>query len=320
MNPSLRRLRRTPALRRLFTETRLSRDNLIEPFFVVPGKSVRAAIPSMPAVYRFSVDTLLTEVEETAKLGIPAVLLFGVPDKKDPRATLTAQKTGVVPTAIKALKKAFPDLVVMTDVCVCSYTNHGHCGIVVGGEVDNDATLPILAKMAVSHADAGADVVAPSAMMDNQVAAIRAGLDAAGHTKTLLLSYAAKFASAFYGPFRDAATSTPQFGDRRGYQMAPPNVREALREIEVDIAQGADAVMVKPALAYLDVIRAARERFPLPLAAYNVSGEYAMLKAASANGWIEEERAMLEMLTAIRRAGADTIITYFARAAARMIG
>lgn len=315
----LRRLRRTEGLRALVRETRLAPEDFIYPLFVRPGRGIREPIPSMPGQFRFTVDQLDREIEEVARLGIRAVLLFGLAEQKDPEAREAYAETGVVPQAVHRIKALAPELVVITDVCVCAYTDHGHCGIVRNGEVDNDATLPILARMALAHAAAGADLVAPSAMMDGQVRTIREALDEAGFAHVGIMAYSAKFASAFYGPFREAADSAPRFGDRRGYQMDPPNVREALREIERDIAQGADIVMVKPALAYLDVIRRARERFDHPIAAYNVSGEYSMVKAAAQRGWLDEERAMMEILTAIKRAGADLIITYFAKEAARRL-
>ncbi len=313
----LRRLRRTEGLRVLVRETRLAPEDFIYPLFVRPGRNLQEPIPSMPGQFRFTVDRLEAEVEEVVRLGIRAVLLFGLAERKDPEAREAYDEAGVVPQAIRRIKAVAPELVVITDVCVCAYTDHGHCGLVRDGEVDNDATLSILARMALAHAAAGADLVAPSAMMDGQVRAIREALDRAGFTNVGIMAYSAKFASAFYGPFREAADSAPRFGDRRGYQMDPPNAREALREIERDIAQGADIVMVKPALAYLDVIRRARERFDHPIAAYNVSGEYSMVKAAAQRGWLDEARVVMEILTAIKRAGADLIITYFAKEAAR---
>jgi porphobilinogen synthase len=312
-------LRRTDALRRLVRETRLSPGDFVYPLFVVHGSGVRNAIPSMPGQAQLSVDQLPAEAQELRALGIPAVLLFGIPASKDEQASEAYAPDGIVQQAVRALKQADPDLLVVTDVCLCEYTSHGHCGIVRDGDVDNDATLPLLAQTALSHARAGADMVAPSAMMDGQVAAIRQALDENGFGQTPIMAYAAKYASAFYGPFREAAESTPQFGDRCGYQMDPANVREALREIEADIAEGADIVMVKPALAYLDVLARARQRFDLPLAAYNVSGEYAMIKAAAANGWLDEKRVVLEVLTTIKRAGADIVITYHAKDAARWL-
>jgi porphobilinogen synthase len=315
----MRRLRQAEDLRRLVRETRLSADDFVYPLFVVHGSGVRTEIPSMPGQYQISVDQLAGEARELRELGIPAVLLFGIPATKDEQASEAYAADGIVQQAVRALKQADPGLVVITDVCLCEYTSHGHCGIVRDGDVDNDATLPLLAKTALSHAQAGADMVAPSAMMDGQVAAIRQMLDENGFTQTPIMAYAAKFASAFYGPFREAAESAPQFGDRRGYQMDPANSREALREIEDDVAEGADIVMVKPALPYLDVLARARQRFDLPLATYNVSGEYAMIKAAAANGWLDEKRVVLETLTAIKRAGADIIITYHAKDVARWL-
>jgi len=315
----LRRLRRTPALRRMVQETVLTVDDLIYPLFVVHGKGVRREVPSMPGVYQLSVDEAVREAEEAAALGIPAIILFGIPAHKDPIGTENFDPEGIIPKAIRAIKQAVPDLVVITDVCMCEYTDHGHCGIVREGEVVNDETLEIYGKVAVVHAQAGVDMVAPSGMMDGQVAAIRRALDEAGYAHIPIMAYAAKYASHFYGPFRDAAQSPPQFGDRRGYQMPPANAREALREVALDIAEGADIVMVKPALAYLDVIRAVREAFPVPVAAYNVSGEYAMVKAAAQRGWLDERAVTLEILTAIKRAGADLILTYHAKEVARWL-
>jgi Delta-aminolevulinic acid dehydratase len=315
----LRRLRRTEGLRALAREISLTPEDFIYPLFVRPGRNVREPISSMPGQFRLTVDRLETEVEEIVRLGIRAVLLFGLAERKDPEAREAWEENGLVPQAVRRIKTIAPELVVITDVCVCAYTDHGHCGIVRDGQVDNDATLALLARMALAHAAAGADLVAPSAMMDGQVRAIREALDEAGFVDVGIMAYSAKFASAFYGPFREAADSAPRFGDRRSYQMDPPNAREALREIERDIAQGADIIMVKPALAYLDVIRRARERFDHPLAAYNVSGEYSMVKAAAQMGWLDEERAMMEILIAIKRAGADRIITYFAKEAARWL-
>ena len=315
----LRRLRRTPALRRMVQETHLSVDDLIYPLFVVHGRGVRREVPSMPDVYQLSVDEVVREVEDISHLGIPAVILFGVPAHKDPIGEENFDPEGIIPQAVRAIKRANPDLVVITDVCMCEYTDHGHCGIVRDGEVVNDETLDIYGRVAVAHAAAGADMVAPSGMMDGQVAAIRRALDAAGFAHVPIMAYAAKYASHFYGPFRDAAQSPPQFGDRRGYQMNPANAREALREVALDIQEGADIVMVKPALAYLDIIRTVRETFPVPVAAYNVSGEYAMVKAAARNGWLDERAVALEILTAIKRAGADLILTYFAKDVARWL-
>lgn len=315
----LRRLRRTPTLRRMVRETRLSPSDFIYPMFICPGVNRVELVPSMPGVSRFSVDRVAKEAEAVAGLGIPAVLLFGVPADKDPHARHAYDPQGLVPQGVRRIKEAVPDLVVITDICVCSYTSHGHCGVVRNGSVDNDETLNILARIALAHAEAGADVVAPSAMMDGQVKALREALDEAGFREVAILGYSAKFASAFYGPFREAADSAPQFGDRKSYQMDPANAREALREIERDIAQGADMVMVKPALAYLDIIRRARERFDHPIGAYNVSGEYAMVKAAAQMGWLNERAVVLEVLTAIKRAGADFILTYFAKDAVRWL-
>ena len=317
-----RRLRRTEGLRRLTRETRLSVDQLVYPLFIGPGRNVQEAIGSMPGQYRWSVDTAVCEAEDAAALGIPAVLLFGLPEEKDEMGSGAFAASGIVQQAARAIKRALPELLVIADTCVCEYTSHGHCGVLAGDgdpNVVNDATLELLAKTAVSQAEAGVDVVAPSDMMDGRVAAIRRALDAKGLEHVPVLSYAAKYASAFYGPFREAADSAPQFGDRRTYQMDPPNVREALREIALDLDEGADAVMVKPALAYLDVIRAARERFDAPIAAYNVSGEYAMVKAAAANGWIDEKRVTMEVLTGIVRAGADIVITYHAKEVAKWL-
>jgi porphobilinogen synthase len=318
-----RRLRRTPALRRMVRETTLSVDHLIAPLFIAAGSGIVRPIRSMPGHAQLSVDQLDLEINEIAELQIPAVLLFGIPAHKDPIGSSGWDPDGPVPQAIRAIKQRAPQLTVIADVCVCEYTSHGHCGILAeapgSGDVLNDPTLDILARCAVAYADAGADIVAPSAMMDGQVAAIRSALDAAGHTQVAILSYAAKFASAFYGPFREAAESTPAFGDRRAYQMDPANGREALREVDLDVAEGADMIMVKPAGTYLDIISAVRQRYHLPLAAYQVSGEYAMIKAAAQLGWLDERRAALESLIAIRRAGADMIITYFAKDAARWI-
>ncbi|MGH2349946.1 MAG: porphobilinogen synthase [bacterium] len=314
-----RRLRRTRALRSLARETRLSAETFIYPIFVRPGKGVREPIPSMPGQARVSVDELAVEAAQLQSLGVRAVILFGLPESKDARGSGAYDDGGIVQQAVRSLRAVDPDLAVITDVCLCEYTSHGHCGVMRDGAVDNEATLDLLAQTAVSLAAAGADVVAPSAMMDGQVAAIRAALDDAGFSETAILAYSAKYASAFYGPFRDAAGSAPQFGDRRGYQMDPPNAREAEREIALDLAEGADAVMVKPALAYLDVIHRVRPVVPVPLAAYNVSGEYAMVKSAAAQGWLDERAAALEILTAIARAGADLIITYHAKEAAQWL-
>lgn len=318
-----RRLRRTPGMRRMVRETSLSAADLIAPLFVVEGSGITNPIGSMPGQSQLSVDRLHNEIAALVELKVPAVLLFGIPQHKDAEGSGAWNPHGPVPEAIRAIKEQAPDMLVIADVCMCEYTSHGHCGILSdtpgSGEVLNDPTLELLARASVAYAEAGADIVAPSAMMDNQIAAIRAGLDASGYHDTPIMSYAVKFASAFYGPFREAAESTPAFGDRRAYQMDPGNGREALREAALDVEQGADMLMVKPAGAYLDIIRAVRERFDLPLAAYQVSGEYAMIKAAAQNGWIDEQRAALESLLAIRRAGAEMIITYYAKDAARWI-
>jgi porphobilinogen synthase len=314
-----RRLRETETIRRMVRETRLSVDCLAMPFFVVHGRGVRREIGSMPGNFQLSVDELVKEVKETAALGIPAVLLFGLPTSKDAVGSEAYARDGIVQQAVRGIKDAVSDLVVITDVCLCEYTSHGHCGIVERGRVKNDPTLELLARTAVSHAEAGADMVAPSDMMDGRVGVIREALDDRGHEETPILAYAAKYASAFYGPFREAADSAPQFGDRRSYQMDPANSDEAMREVALDLDEGADMVMVKPALAYLDVLARVKAEFGVPVAAYNVSGEFAMLKAAARLGWLDEERAMLEMLTSIRRAGADVIFTYYAREAARLL-
>ncbi|MBM4447139.1 MAG: porphobilinogen synthase [Chloroflexi bacterium] len=315
----LRRLRRSEALRALVRETKVEVGDLIYPLFVVEGDKIKQAISSMPGLYRLSNDLLPKEAEEIAKLGIPAITLFGIPRKKDEIGSSAYHPKGVIQQAIRAIKKTSPELLVITDVCLCEYTSHGHCGVVVDGYVDNDKTLKLLAKTALSHAEAGADMVAPSDMMDGRVKAIRQALDRNGFHNIPILAYAAKYASAFYGPFREAAESAPQFGDRRSYQTDPPNWREALREIEQDIAEGADIVMVKPALPCLDVIRKVRDIFNHPLAAYSVSGEYAMVKAAAQQGWLDERGIVLEILTAIKRAGADIIITYYAKEAAHWL-
>ncbi|MBA7465997.1 Delta-aminolevulinic acid dehydratase [subsurface metagenome] len=315
----LRRMRRTEALRALVRETRIEVGDLVYPLFVVEGSQLKQEITSMPGIYRYSNDLIPEEVKDIAKLGIPAIILFGIPENKDEIGSSAYHPEGVVPQAIRTIKKVTPELLVMTDVCLCEYTSHGHCGIIVNGYVDNDKTLELLAKAALSYAEAGADVVAPSDMMDGRVKVIRQALDRNGFQHIPILAYAAKFASAFYGPFREAADCTPQFGDRRSYQMAPSNWREALREVEQDIAEGADMVMVKPALAYLDIVRKVRDTFNYPLAAYNVSGEYVMVKAAVKQGWLDEREIVLEILTAIKRAGADIIITYHAKDAARWL-
>jgi len=312
----LRRLRSTEAIRALVRETRLEIGDLIYPLFVVEGKGLKQKVVSMPDIYRYSPDALPKEAEIICKLGIPAVILFGIPKDKDEEASQAYNSRGVVQQAIRTIKTATPDLVVITDICLCEYTSHGHCGVIVNGNVDNDKTLELLAKTALSHAQSGADIIAPSDMMDGRVKIIRQVLDENDFSHIPILSYAAKYASAFYGPFREAAESAPQFGDRRSYQMDPPNWREALREVRQDIAEGADIVMVKPALPYLDIIRKVRDTFNHTLAAFSVSGEYAMVKAAANQGWLDEKKIVLEMLTAIKRAGADIIITYHAKEAA----
>lgn len=315
----LRRLRRATPLREMVRETELNSGDLIYPLFVRHGKRVQEEIQSMPGIYRWSLDLLDKETDILAQLGIRAVILFGIPAQKDSIGLENFDQQGIVQQAIRFLKRAVPELVVISDVCLCEYTDHGHCGLVRDGQILNDETLEIYGRVAVSHAAAGVDVVAPSGMMDGQVAAIRTALDEAGYPQVAILAYSAKYASAFYGPFREAAESTPRFGDRRGYQMDPPNVREALREVAQDIAQGADMIVVKPALAYLDVIRRVREAFDHPLAAYNVSGEYAMVKAAAQYGWIDERRIVMEILTAIKRAGADLILSYHAKEVAQWL-
>ncbi len=315
----MRRLRGSESLRGLVRETRLEPSDFILPLFAVPGKGVRKEISSMPGNHQLSIDELVKECSDAHQLGISGVILFGIPETKDELASGAYAEDGIVQQAVRAVKREVPKLLVMTDVCNCEYTSHGHCGLVVDGEVQNDPTLEWLAKAAVSHARAGADVVAPSDMMDGRVAAIRKALDEAGFANTPILAYAAKFASVFYGPFREAAESSPQFGDRRSYQMDPANAREALREIELDLEEGADMIMVKPAMPYLDIIRQARDRFPAPLGAYQVSGEFSMLMAAIQKGWLDRDRAILESLTSIRRAGADFILTYFSREAARLL-
>ncbi len=314
-----RRLRRTEAIRKMVRETRLSVDDLIMPLFVVPGTNVRHPIGSMPGVAQLSVDLLVEECRELLGLGVSAVILFGIPTTKDAVGSDAYSDNGIVAVAVRALKKALPKLVVITDVCLCEYTDHGHCGVIVDADVDNDATIELLAREALAHARAGADMVAPSDMMDGRIAAIREKLDDEGFNQTPIMAYAAKFASGFYGPFREAAQSTPQFGDRRSYQMDPANGLEALREVQLDIEEGADIVMVKPALPYLDLVWRVKKEFGYPVAAYNVSGEYAMIKAAALQGWLDEERVMMETLTSIRRAGADLILTYFAKDAARVL-
>jgi len=300
-------------------ETRLSPDNLIQPLLVCPGKDVARPVSSMPGVAQMSVDRIIATAREIYAAGVPAIILFGIPERKDARGSEAWNDSGEVQRAVRGIKEHVPGLAVITDVCLCEYTDHGHCGVLKGGDVDNDATLELLAREALSHARAGADIVAPSDMMDGRVGAIRRALDENGFTQVAIMAYAAKFASAFYGPFREAAESTPQFGDRRSYQMDPPNGNEALREVALDLEEGADIVMVKPALAYLDLIYRVKQDFMVPVAAYNVSGEYAMIRAAGLNGWIDEERAVMEVLTSIRRAGADMILTYFATHVARRL-
>ena len=315
-----RRLRRTEALRRMVRETTLSPSDFVYPLFVMEGKGERRPIASMPGIFNLTVDSAVAEAKAARALGIPALILFGLPARKDAEGTQAYATDGIVQRALRAVKDAVPELQLIADVCLCEYTDHGHCGVVANGEVQNDATLPLLARMAVSCAQAGADIIAPSDMMDGRVQAIRRALAGGRARRTPILAYAAKYASGFYGPFREAAQSTPQFGDRRGYQMDPGNIREALKEVALDIEEGADMVMVKPALAYLDVIARVKERFDVPVAAYNVSGEYAMLKAAAKAGWVEGDRVMLEILTSIKRAGADLILTYHALEAARLLG
>ena len=314
-----RRLRRSEAIRNLVRETRVSTAGLVYPMFVCPGSGVRAEVKSMPGVTQQSVDKLLEEVREVGDLGIPAVILFGLPEHKDEMGTEGYAASGVVQRGIEAIRKARPELLVITDVCLCEYTSHGHCGVIEDKQVANDRTLELLAEMALSHARAGAHIVAPSDMMDGRVAAIRKRLDANGFADTAILSYAAKYCSGFYGPFREAAQSAPQFGDRASYQMDPANAREALKEVALDLEEGADIVMVKPALPYLDVVQRVRETFDVPVAAYNVSGEYAMVKAAAQNGWIDEKRVVLEIMTSIQRAGAGIVLTYHAKDVARWL-
>ena len=315
----LRRLRRSPNLRKMIQETTLSVNDLIYPIFVRHGRNIKSEIPSMPDIFKLSLDHLIDEVNMVTKLGIPAILLFGIPDTKNSSGTEAYSVNGIVQEAIRVIKKVNPQLVVITDVCLCSYTKDGHCGLTMDGEVDNDQTLELLAKTAVSQTEAGADMVAPSAMMDGQVQAIRTALDANGHINTPIMAYSAKYSSGFYGPFRTAAESAPQFGDRHGYQMDIPNSREAIRAVKQDINEGADIVMIKPALAYLDVITKTRHEFSCPVAAYNVSGEYSMVKAAAENNWLNEQKVTLEILTAIKRAGADMIISYHAKEAAQWL-
>ncbi len=314
-----RRLRASVGIRNMVRETQLSVHDFVYPIFVVPGINIRKEIPSLPGQYHLSADQALEVARQAAALGIPAVLLFGLPEYKDAKGSSAWDMKSPVQRAMALIKKALPDMVVIGDVCLCEYTDHGHCGLLKGQEVDNDPTLDLLARVAVSQAKAGADMIAPSDMMDGRVAAIREALDVEGFTHRSIMAYSAKYASAFYGPFREAADSAPKFGDRRSYQMDPANVREALKEVDLDVSEGADIIMVKPALSYLDVISKVRENFELPVAAYNVSGEYAMVKAAAANGWMEEQRTTLEILTSIKRAGADIIITYHALDAARWL-
>jgi len=314
-----RRLRKNSNIRRMVRETRLSVDNFIYPMFVQDGKGIKKEIPSMPGIYNLSVDTLLIEAEEILKLGIPAIILFGIPEKKDPVGSEGYAKNGIIQKSVRALKENFPEIVVVTDVCLCEYTSHGHCGVVKNNLIENDPTLELLTKMAISHAQAGADIVAPSDMMDGRVEAIRCALDKNGYNDVIIMSYAAKYSSSFYGPFRDAADSTPQFGDRKSYQMDPANALEAIKEVELDIEEGADIVMVKPALGYLDIIYRVKDYFEVPVAAYNVSGEFSMIEAAAKNNWIHRENTIIEALTCIKRAGADLILTYFAKDAARIL-
>jgi porphobilinogen synthase len=314
-----RRLRRNERIRELVRETTLSSKDLIYPVFVGPGRSKAQPVASMPGVAQLSVDRAVTECEEAQALGIPAIILFGIPERKDSVGTEAYANDGIVQQAIRTIKEKLPDLLVMTDVCLCEYTDHGHCGVIRDGDVDNDRTLELLAQEALSHARAGADIVAPSDMMDGRVGVIRKSLDQNGFEQIAIMAYAAKFASGFYGPFREAAESTPQFGDRRSYQMDPANADEALREVELDIREGADIVMVKPAMAYLDIVYRVKREFGYPVAAYNVSGEYSMIKAAGQNGWIDEEKVMIEVLLAIKRAGADMILSYFAKDVARLL-
>jgi porphobilinogen synthase len=314
-----RRLRRNPALRALVRETRLTRDDFVLPLFVCPGNGVRREISSMPGVFNLSVDEVTNEASAAYDSGVRSIILFGLPESKDELASGAYAEDGIVQRAIRAIRRSAPELIVIADTCLCEYTSHGHCGVVRGGDVLNDESLELLARTAASQAAAGADIVAPSAMMDGQVAAIREALDQAGLENTAIMSYAVKYASGFYGPFREAAQSAPEFGDRRAYQMDPPNAREAMREAELDYSEGADILMVKPATVYLDVLKMVRDRFDLPLAAYHVSGEYALIKAAAQKGWIDEERVMMETLTSIKRAGADIILTYYAREAIRLL-
>jgi len=315
-----RRLRRTAALREMVRETTLAPSDFIYPLFVVEGRDVRRPIASMPGISNLSVEHAVAEAKQARALGVPAVLLFGIPNHKDAQGSQAYAREGIVQRAIREIKSAIPDMLVIADVCLCEYTDHGHCGLIEGGHVVNDATLPLLSQMAVSCAQAGADIIAPSDMMDGRISAIRTALDEVKLTEVPILSYAAKYASGFYGPFREAAQSTPQFGDRRGYQMDPANAREALKEVALDLEEGADMIMVKPALSYLDIIRQVRDRVDVPVVAYNVSAEYSMVKAAAQNGWVDGDRLMLEILTSIKRAGSDLIITYHALEAAKLLG
>ena len=315
----LRRLRKNAALREMFRETHLHRSDLMYPVFVVEGDGIKKEISSMPGQFQMSIDNVVRECEELQRLGLNSILLFGIPAEKDEVGSDAYDENGIIQKALRAIKKEFPEIVAITDVCLCEYTSHGHCGVIENGDVQNDATLDLLVKEALSHAQAGADVIAPSDMMDGRVGAIRSALDKNGFADIPIMAYSAKYSSAFYGPFREAAESAPQFGDRRSYQMDPPNSDEAIREIALDIQEGADIVMVKPALSYLDIIRRTKDEFNMPVAAYNVSGEYSMIKAAAANGWLDGERVMIEVLTSIKRAGADVIITYFAKDAATIL-
>jgi Delta-aminolevulinic acid dehydratase len=315
----LRRLRKNAVLRDMFRETHLHKSDFIYPLFVVEGSGVKNEISSMPGQFQMSVDNILRECEELQTLGLNSILLFGIPANKDEAGSGAYDENGIIQKALRAIKRDFPSIIAITDVCLCEYTSHGHCGVIENGGVQNDATLDLLIKEALSHAQAGADIIAPSDMMDGRIGAIRSALDRDRFADTPIMAYSAKYSSAFYGPFREAAESAPQFGDRKSYQMDPPNSDEAIREIALDIQEGADIVMVKPALSYLDIIRRAKDEFNMPIAAYNVSGEYSMIKAAAANGWLDGERVMLEVLTSIKRAGADVIITYFAKEAARIL-
>jgi porphobilinogen synthase len=314
-----RRLRRNPALRALVRETRLTPDNFVLPLFACPGNGVRREISSMPGVFNLSVDEIVKEAAAAYDIGVRSIILFGLPESKDELASGAYAEDGIVQRAIREVRRSSPELIIIADTCLCEYTSHGHCGVVRGGDVLNDESLELIARTAASQAEAGADIIAPSAMMDGQVAAIREALDESGFENTAIMSYAVKYASGFYGPFREAAQSTPEFGDRHAYQMDPPNAREAMREAELDYSEGADILMVKPATVYLDILKMVRDRFDLPLAAYHVSGEYALIKAAAQKGWIDEERVMMETLTSIKRAGADIILTYYAREAIRAL-